>query len=90
MKQIFDAIEDIRSNKKRIDCIYIHDYITRHNATNLVEKAVQKAIKVLVDKTLLINVPEESVDSYNIIPQDQENFTILGRSGKESHLIQLQ
>ena len=56
-KQIFDAIEAIRSKKKRPDQVSIHNYIICHNATNLDEKAVQNTIEVLVDKTLLKNIP---------------------------------
>ena len=71
-KQIFDAIEIIRSKKKSPDCISIHNYITHHNAANLDEKAVQEANQVFFDKTLLKNTPTADSNSYYITPQDRD------------------
>lgn len=71
-KQIFDAIEIIRSKKKIPDCISIHNYITHHNAVNLDENAIQESNQVLVDKTLFKNTPTADSNSYYIIPQDRE------------------
>ena len=44
VKQIFDAIEAIRSNKKRPDCVSIQNYIAHHNTTYSEQKAIQEAI----------------------------------------------
>ena len=85
-KQIFGAVEAIRSKKKRPDCVSVDNHITRHNATNLNKKAVQDTIEVLVDKILLKNIPTAVGDSYYIIPKDQDNTTVLERSEKESQL----
>ena len=41
---------------------------------------------MLVDKTLLKNIPTANADSYYIIPKDQDNITVSERSGKESQL----
>ena len=69
--QIFDVVKAIRSKRKRPGCISIHNYINRHDATNLDEKTVQVAIEVLVDKTLLKNTPTADSSSYYIIVQDK-------------------
>lgn len=85
-KQIFDAVDAIRSKTKCPDWVSIHNHITSHNATNLDEKAVQDSIEVLVNKNLLKNIPTAGGDSYYIILEDQDNITVLERSGTESQL----
>ena len=85
-KQFFDATEAIRSLKKRPDCTSIHNYITRHNATNLDEKTVQETFELLVDKTQRNNTRRADSNFYYIIPQDQENIAILGKKWEESQL----
>ena len=78
-----------RSKKKLPDCVSVNNHITHHNATNLNKKAVHDAIEVLVDKTLLENIPTANGDSYYIIPKDQDNTTVLERSGKQSQLKEI-
>ena len=83
-KQVFDAIEAVRSTKKHPYCVSIHSYITRHNATNSDKKGFQEAIKVLVDKTLLRKC---TYSRKNVIDCDTPVIKSSGLHGKKDKVL---